>query len=269
MKIDHERVQKAFEAYVQNYDPTDPKIQLKIDHTYRVASFCERIARSMDLLEEDVDLAWLLGMLHDLGRFEQVKRYNTFHDAKSVCHAVLSCDILFQEEKIWNYIDEEKEPSDLEKELAISFPSPFEGDTLRIIRSAILHHSDYRLPPYFTKRELMFSNLLRDADKVDIFRVNVETDPQVIYGTTIDEIKASSVSPEVKEAAMEEHAVLRALKKTPADNLIGHISLAFELVFPESREMVKEQGYLEQMLSFPSENEDTKAFLDVLKAKLL
>ena len=44
-----------------------------------------------------MDFAWLLGLLHDIGRFEQVKRYNTFNDSQSVDHAELGADILFKE----------------------------------------------------------------------------------------------------------------------------------------------------------------------------
>ena len=54
-------------------------IILKKEHTYRVANLSEKIARSIsdiyDLSEGDVDLAWIIGMFHDIGRFEQVKRY--------------------------------------------------------------------------------------------------------------------------------------------------------------------------------------------------
>ena len=85
-------VEKAFASYTQNYDPDDPKIKLKINHTYRVADLCERIARTVP--GADTDLAWLMGMLHDIGRFEQVRRYGTFMDAKSVDHAAFGADLL-------------------------------------------------------------------------------------------------------------------------------------------------------------------------------
>ena len=88
-------VEQAFNRYVSAYNAADPKIRLKIDHTCRVAALCERIASSVGL--EDTSLAWLCGMLHDIGRFEQVKRYGTFVDAVSVDHAALGADLLFRE----------------------------------------------------------------------------------------------------------------------------------------------------------------------------
>ncbi|MBR2699682.1 MAG: HD domain-containing protein, partial [Clostridia bacterium] len=66
MILNRNAVTAAFERYVAGYNAADPKIKLKIDHTYRVAGLCERIAA--DISAADVDLAWLCGMLHDIGR---------------------------------------------------------------------------------------------------------------------------------------------------------------------------------------------------------
>ena len=44
MQIDRKRVNETFLKDVSIFDENDIKIKLKIDHTYRVASLCERIA---------------------------------------------------------------------------------------------------------------------------------------------------------------------------------------------------------------------------------
>ena len=94
--MDREYIKRAFKSYTDAYDSSDPKVKLKIDHTYRVADLADKIARSIGLDEEDVDLAWLLGILHDIGRFEQLSRYHTFNDRRSVDHAKLSADLLHE-----------------------------------------------------------------------------------------------------------------------------------------------------------------------------
>ena len=106
MIIDRQRVKEQFASYTRNYDPTDPKIALKIAHTYRVADHCEEIARSLGMNDEDIEIAWLLGMLHDIGRFEQVKRYGTFYDNQSVDHAEFGADLLFG--RIISYVHMQK-----------------------------------------------------------------------------------------------------------------------------------------------------------------
>ena len=73
-----ERAEEAFIKYASQYDLEDPKIRLKVDHTLRVASLCERIAYSLQIPKEDVRIAFMTGILHDIGRFEQVRIYHTF-----------------------------------------------------------------------------------------------------------------------------------------------------------------------------------------------
>ena len=94
MKINREHIKKTFQEYTDRYDSANPKIKLKIDHTYRVANLCEQIAQSLELSAAEVDLAWLSGMLHDVGRFEQLRRYNTFSDAQSIDHARFAVELL-------------------------------------------------------------------------------------------------------------------------------------------------------------------------------
>ncbi|MBE6018006.1 MAG: HD domain-containing protein [Lachnospiraceae bacterium] len=243
--IDRKAVEEAFAAYAALYDAEDPKIKLKIFHTYRVASLAESIAQSIGM--ENTDLIWLCGMLHDIGRFEQVKRYGTFSDAASVDHAAFGADLLFKEgllDKFCTLGAEEK----------------------GLLELAIRSHSLYRLPEGLTEEERTYCNILRDADKVDIFRVNVETPTEDIYNVTTYELKHSPISPEVKQCFLDRHAVLRSLKKTPADFLVGHICLTFELVYPKSREAAKEQGFVDRLLAFESDEEDTRNFFSYMRS---
>lgn len=78
MVIDRERIKQAFQEYTGRYDIHDEKIRLKVEHTYRVADISEQIAEKLGLSEEDIALAWLIGMLHDIGRFEQLRRLLAF-----------------------------------------------------------------------------------------------------------------------------------------------------------------------------------------------
>ena len=99
MKINREKALAAFKEYTDRYDSSRDMIRLKIEHTYRVCGLCQQIARSLELPEEEVDIAWLTGLLHDVGRFEQQRVYGTFIDADSIDHAKYGARILFG--KIW------------------------------------------------------------------------------------------------------------------------------------------------------------------------
>lgn len=239
--IDRKRVMEVFAEYTSHYDSSDGKIKLKIDHTYRVAGLCDRIARSLQLDKADIELAWVSGMLHDIGRFEQLRRFGTFSDAESIDHAHYGVEILFDEEKIFDYMTIGKE-----------------DEEYKVIRTAIYNHSAYRVEKGVDERTKMFCDILRDADKVDILKVNHDVPLEVIYNVTTEELKNAVVTDEVMKQFFEKHAVLRSVKKTCVDNVVGHAALVFELVYPESLCVVQEQGYLEKLLHFASENPITR-----------
>lgn len=273
MTIDRKKVKNVFKKYTDNYDISDEKIKLKVDHTYRVAALSERIARSLGLGDDDTNLAWLIGMLHDIGRFEQLKNYGTFSDAESIDHAHYGVELLFEDGLIEKFASENdtkdlKGTKDL-KETAVKSENE-EKETkeiseLDILRTAIWNHSAYRVEEGLTDRVKMFCNIIRDADKIDILKVNYDVTLEVIYDVTTEELENSGVTDEVMKAFMEHHAVLRSLKKTPIDNLVGHAALVFELVYNESFKIVKEQGYIEKMLSYVSDNQDTVKKFEIMR----
>jgi len=245
MQIHRQKALRAFADYVKDYNIEDPKVKLKIDHTYRVAGFCQRIAESLELTREEIDLAWFCGLLHDVGRFEQLRRYGTFIDAQSIDHAMYGAEILFDQGRIRDYVEDCREDD--------------------FLRKVVSCHSAYRIPEEYDERTVLFANILRDADKVDILRVNVETPLEEIYNVSTEVLRSEPVTPQVMQAFQEGHTVLRALKHTAVDNVVGHISLVFELVFPVSLCMVAEQGYLNQLMSFQSDNPETKKDFAVIR----
>lgn len=238
MMIDRERAKNAFDEYTGHYNVQDEKVRLKIEHTFRVAQLCEVIAESLKLSHEEIQLAWLIGLLHDIGRFEQLRRYGTFNDMQSTDHAECGAQILFEEGRIRDYVMDDGEDE--------------------LIRKAVIYHNMYRLPANLDERTLRFCHIIRDADKIDILKVNVEFPLEEIYNVSTKELRGGQVTKEVLDSFEEEHAVLRSLKKTAVDNVVGHVSLVYELVYPVSLKLVQEQGYLEQLMNFESDHPATR-----------
>lgn len=248
-RIDRVRVRETFRRYTEDYDAENPKIALKIRHTYRVADLSDRIAGSLGLSEEDRDLAWLIGMLHDVGRFEQVRRYHTFVDSKSVNHAHLSADLLFGEGLIRRFLPEEAESESL-------------------IETAIRLHNAYYLPEDLSDRERVFCQVIRDADKVDILRVMVETPFSDLFRASMEEFLRSEISDEVYRDAVSGRTVNRKNSRTTMDYRVGHIALVFGLVYPESRRLVREQGFLRQLLETESRLPQTQERLQRIRERV-
>jgi HD-GYP domain-containing protein (c-di-GMP phosphodiesterase class II) len=74
MSLERSHARQVFIQYVSVYDTADPKIKLKIAHTFRVASLADTIAHSLALSPDDCDFAWVSGLLHDIGRFERKRQ---------------------------------------------------------------------------------------------------------------------------------------------------------------------------------------------------
>ena len=313
--INRKNVINTFAEYVRNYDPSDGKIKLKIDHTYRVAGLCQSIAKSLGLSGADVDIAWLLGMLHDIGRFEQIKRFGTFNDAHSVDHAEFGADLLFRDGLIRKFAEgyyEKCELADLANDEAgqvysrqgdyeeaklnseqVKFSegnfrngqincekgqfdsgksilkSQYEKNGMKkdagLLELAIRQHNKYRVKEGLTDRELMFCNILRDADKVDIFKVNADIPMEIIYDVTTDELKNGVITKEVLDSFYKRETVLKSVRKSAVDHIVGHISLLFELVYPESYRQAKKQGYVYKLLDFKSDVPEVNAEFDGMR----
>ncbi|MBQ9613482.1 MAG: HD domain-containing protein, partial [Lachnospiraceae bacterium] len=133
--IDRKTAENAFYTYTSHYDPDNSMIRHKIAHTLRVADNCERISQSLCLETELVEHAWFIGLLHDIGRFEQVRRYQTFIDSVSVDHAEFGADLLFKENLIREF-----PIKDLTAEL------------LSILETAIRLHNKLNLPEELDER---------------------------------------------------------------------------------------------------------------------
>ena len=92
--IDIVNAEKVFKEYLQNFDLKDPKISLKVTHTYAVLSSAKYIAENLNLSKEDYELACLIALLHDIGRFEQLKEYDSYDDTLGMNHAEFGIKLL-------------------------------------------------------------------------------------------------------------------------------------------------------------------------------
>lgn len=241
-------IKDQFTKYVSGFDISDPKIMLKIEHTFRVASLCDEISDNLNLSLDDKEISWIIGMLHDFGRFEQVRQYGTFFDSKSIDHAELGNSLLFDKNLIELFNVDQK--------------------NYDFISKAIYMHNKYRLPSDLSDRETLFCKIIRDADKIDILRVNYETPFKDIYGADKEVLENETISDEVYNAFFENKAIKHDLKRTKLDTLIGHVSLCFELEFDISKVILKKQGYIYKILEFKSNNNETCMKMKKIKSHI-
>ena len=94
MKLDIEKIKKEFIKYTENYNLRDEMLKNKQQHSIRVMEINRDIAIRLKLTQEEIDIATLIGLLHDIARFEQYKRYGTFKDRESIDHGDYAIEIL-------------------------------------------------------------------------------------------------------------------------------------------------------------------------------
>ena len=149
-------IKKWFFDYVQSFKNDDMEllenVLLKEKHTAQVCKEIVGIGNSLGLRQDELYLAEIIALLHDIGRFEQYKIYRTFADCKSVNHAELGVDIL-QKNRV---LDTLNEPA------------------RTLVVKAVKYHNRASLPGDETDECIFFTKLLRDADKLDIYRVVTE-----------------------------------------------------------------------------------------------
>ncbi len=126
-----------------------PMQRLKLAHSLRVARNARLIAEGLTWEAPAVALAEITGLLHDTGRFPQFAEFGTFSDDISVNHAEKSCAVL-EEERVLACLP---------------------GRERAIVLDAIRLHNRKALPVELAADIRPFAELLRDADKLDIFFV--------------------------------------------------------------------------------------------------
>ena len=216
-------------AFHSNNEELNKNINIKIEHTKRVCIEILAIADSLNLCREESYLAEAIALLHDIGRFEQFARYGTFKDGISEDHAILGVRII-KENDILNGISE---------------------TTQSLILRTISYHNRANLPAKETDRCLLLVKMLRDADKIDIWRVVTN------YYYRNDKKRNKSIeldlpdTPEFSKKILKDIIAGRIARtddmKTLNDFKALQMSWIFDVNFPCTFKIIQERRYLEKI----------------------
>lgn len=257
--MDYKNAKALFEQYLDGYDRNDDKVRLKIVHTYGVVKQSEEIAKRMGLSEEDTELARMIALLHDIGRFEQLKRFDSFLP-ETMDHAAYGVKVLFGDGKGG---EEGAENSGMIRKF---LPEDTWDD---IIRTAIARHSDFILDGIEDERTLLHARLIRDADKLDNCRVKLVDDLETFMGASAEEIGKTEISPWVREEALAGHSILSSDRVTPMDYWVSYLAYFYDLNFRESRDIVRENDYVRRIIRrIPYTNPRTRETMETLEKNI-
>lgn len=245
--MDFELAKKSFQEYLKNYDTNDGSIALKIKHTYEVVKKSEYIANGLRLDKENIELAKIIALLHDIGRFEQIKEFGEFND-KKIEHAEFGVKVLFDNGLIRKFMDENKYDN--------------------IIYKAIYNHNKYKIEENLNEKELLQCKIIRDADKLDNFRVKEKDKLEDMFPKIYNEktINYETISEKVYEDFMQHKCIKLEDRKTIIDYWVCVIAFIFDLNFNISLQYVKENNYIDILVNrIEYKNDTTKQKMEDIR----
>lgn len=226
-------IARWFDDYTRTFLDTDPEglgnIQLKIEHTRRVCAVSDLLAVGEGLSANEARIAATVAQLHDVGRFPQYRRWRTFRDSDSDNHARLSVEVL-REHNLLNGLD------------------PVE---CLLIEEAVRFHNLLELPKQVNSPTRLFMRLIRDADKLDIWRVFLELfalpEEERASAATLDLPDLPGCTPACREAVMAQRIVRLDQCRVLNDFKLLQISWALDLGFASSYRLLLECDYITRL----------------------
>ncbi len=252
--MDNAGLKRAYDRYVDRYRSVDgilpSMMQLKYEHTMKVVENAERIAAGEGFATAERTAALAAALLHDTGRYEQLRVYNTFQDSESVDHAVFSHDLVVGE----GWLDGRPDAA--------------------AILKAVLYHNRRDLPADMDAFTAVLVHTVRDADKLDIFRVledrvartDWRTDTRAFWNLQVGIKPNPQVVAAIRERRPVDYQHIRSL----ADFVLIQVGWMLSgLHFAVSRQLAQARGHLEFRRRFLREiggGPETDALCDLVVA---
>jgi hypothetical protein len=229
MRLRLEPYRRWFDDYTAGFLTGDPDrdlpLRVKIAHTHEVMANMALLAASVGMDDQDRILAELMGLLHDVGRFRQYREYGTFRDGISVNHARVSVREVGRHRVLGG------------------LPPRARGELV----FAVVHHNALALPERPDPRRTGFARMLRDADKLDIWRVfGTCSSGQRALNATVDLDLAESpgYSPAVLERLRRGRMARLSDVRNRTDFKLLQVAWIYDLNLPAAFGLMLEQGHL-------------------------
>jgi hypothetical protein len=219
-------------------------IDLKIRHTFDVIGNIRIIAKESGLPENDIQLAKTIALVHDIGRFQQFLTYGTFDDSLSVNHAELGIRVL-DETKFFQVLDGKIDPG--------------------LVEQSVLNHNMPRIIHTPDQRVMLFSKLLRDADKVDIWRLMTIKD--VVFKILDQDQPVLYDVPEgILNSFQNGAAVPSYLAESLNDYRLLRLSWIYDMNFPSTFRLLIRKNYASGILSRIPPSEHLNEIAGIIRA---
>ncbi len=227
-----------FENYIEAFsgltENQKRNFEIKKEHSLRVADLSLFLAEKLEFTEEQQQVAFLSGLLHDIGRFQQLIEYDTLNDEKSVDHADLGVKIIEE----GNFLED-------------NFKS--------FVLVAVQNHNKFKIQDGVSGQELTFAKLLRDADKIDILKVlsdyysKKNSTPNHTLNWELP--KGNSVSTNVSKEVLAGKLVSKKNVASELDMKVMQLSWVYDINYRPAIEYLLKNRYLESIYNTLPKND--------------
>ena len=243
-----------FSNYVKTFKHGDKNFQeniiLKEKHTMQVCKEILNIGEQIELNNDELHLSEVIALFHDIGRFEQYAHYKTFVDRKSENHAELGVKIL-EENRVLNRFDESMQS---------------------LILRTISYHNRASLPEEETDTCLLYTKLLRDADKLDIWRVVTDYYHQKNGRRNVALELDLPDTPEFSEKVYQDLINMRIVDIKHVKNLndfkLLQMGWIFDINFDPTFRCIKSRHYMEMIGDVLPKSYDIQKIINVIQLYL-
>jgi len=207
-------------------------MELKRGHCASVARNCRELAVSNGWKQEDVNTAEALGFLHDVGRFPQLEEHGTFRDDLSINHGARG----------WQAIRESGLLDEVEPGLRDA------------ILNGVRHHNALAMPGDLPEPHYRFLKLVRDADRLDIYRVVLDTldndkleeHPDIVLNLSLE----GEPCPEIIETIRQKNPPSYSHLKCVADFLLMLLSWSYQMNYPATLGIMRERDIIDRFAAY-------------------
>jgi len=232
-----EKFRAWFDDYVSGFYGDDEyvnaNLKMKEQHTHRTCSEMQYLSQEIGLSDNQKQIAEVIALFHDIGRFEQFTTYRTYNDARSTNHCVLGVKVL-REAKVLEKLDSTEH---------------------QWIATAVEYHGRKELPGDLNGQALLFSKLIRDADKLDVFYTVTEYYRQ--YRDNCEEFKLELEFPDepgysakVVEGVLHGRLIDYNELRTLNDAKLVQLGWVYDVNFAATLKRIRKRQFLEKLLEF-------------------
>ena len=244
MEINLENAKEKFINYTETYNLKDENIKRKQQHSLRVMKISEQIATKLKLDKEQIQIATLIGLLHDIGRFKQYTEIGLGDNKEGFDHGNYGVKILFEDGMIRKFIETDQYDE--------------------IIKKAIKNHNKFAIEDGLTQEELLFAKIIRDADKIDI----IYESEYIFYKGQEELINQSILTEKIYNQFMKKTLVKKEKNVSLKfiDDIVCVLAFIFDINYKTSFEILKEKNYISKILNrYNFEDEKTSQRVEKIK----